>query len=217
MPDPIPAPPGRRERKRAQTLDHLARTAYRLFESHGFDNVTMEQIAAEADVAKGTLYNHFPIKEAVLAHWIHGELGADLAPLLAGVDPQAGFAAAVSHLLDASADWCEQHRVYLSPYLRFRFMDIATAPSGEDGAGASDLIQAFGFFIGAGQRAGELRSDIAASHLAELFHHLYFGALMRWLAVPGLALREEFAVATKLFVEGAATHPNPNSRSRKKS
>src|SRR5581483_1881072 len=26
----------------------------------------MEQIAAEADVAKGTLYNHFPTKEALL-------------------------------------------------------------------------------------------------------------------------------------------------------
>lgn len=54
----------RRDRKRLQTLNHLASAAMRLFERDGFKAVTMERIAAEADVAKGTLYNHFPTKEA---------------------------------------------------------------------------------------------------------------------------------------------------------
>ncbi len=47
---------------------------------HGYESVTMEQIAAAADVARGTLYNHFPFKEAVLAYWIHGQLAKDLRP-----------------------------------------------------------------------------------------------------------------------------------------
>ena len=54
------AAPGLRERKRLQTLDLLTRSAYTLFETHGYDSVTMEQIAAQAGVSKGTLYNHFP-------------------------------------------------------------------------------------------------------------------------------------------------------------
>ena len=54
---PSPIEAGRRERKRIQTLDHLAATAFSLFEQHGYDAVTMEQIAAQADVSKGTLYN----------------------------------------------------------------------------------------------------------------------------------------------------------------
>ena len=45
------AEPGRRERKRAQTLDHLAAVAFALFEEHGYDAVTMEQIAVASDVA----------------------------------------------------------------------------------------------------------------------------------------------------------------------
>ena len=49
-------PPGRRERKRSRTLDHLAATAFALFEARGYDAVTMEQVAAEADVASvGTM------------------------------------------------------------------------------------------------------------------------------------------------------------------
>ncbi|KOQ34187.1 TetR/AcrR family transcriptional regulator, partial [Achromobacter xylosoxidans] len=55
--DPHDSPaPGLRERKRQQTLDHLSQTAYRLFETLGYEVVTMEQIAAQADVSKGTLY-----------------------------------------------------------------------------------------------------------------------------------------------------------------
>ena len=45
------AEPGRRARKRARMLDLLTGTAARLFEQQGYEAVTMEQIAAEADVA----------------------------------------------------------------------------------------------------------------------------------------------------------------------
>ena len=71
VPSEPDAAPGLRERKRLQTLDLLTRSAYTLFETHGYDSVTMEQIAAQAGVSKGTLYNHFPVKEALLAHYFH--------------------------------------------------------------------------------------------------------------------------------------------------
>ncbi|MGO4777637.1 TetR/AcrR family transcriptional regulator, partial [Lysobacter sp. 2RAB21] len=55
----------RLERKRQHTRDRIAQTAFELFETHGYDAVTMDQIAIAADVARGTLYNHFAVKEAV--------------------------------------------------------------------------------------------------------------------------------------------------------
>ncbi|CAJ0730919.1 hypothetical protein R77592_02498 [Ralstonia mannitolilytica] len=72
---PFPIGTGRRERKRLQTLDHLAATAFALFEQHGYDAVTMEQIAAQADVSKGTLYNHFPLKEGSIASGVERAAG----------------------------------------------------------------------------------------------------------------------------------------------
>lgn len=195
--------PGRRERKRNQTLDRLAAAAFHLFESHGYDVVTMEQIAAAADVAKGTLYNHFPVKEALLAHWIHTELAADLKCLLDDMGRHAGFVSRMSLLLDASADWCQRHRTYLPHYLRFRFLSIDGAAADQEGAGRNDMDRAFEVLIGEGQRSGELRDDLAAPHLAILFHHLYLGALLRWLTIPGLTLGRELEIIVKLFVEGA--------------
>src|SRR5215467_12718072 len=119
----------RRDRKRLQTLEHLARTAGALFAKHGYEAVTMEQIAATADVAKGTLYNHFPVKEAVLAHWIHLELATNLSMLHRQLETRLGFAESALHILEHSANWCERYPHYLAPYLRFRFLGIGAEPS----------------------------------------------------------------------------------------
>ena len=202
---PIPTVDDRRARRRARVLDLLAETAVQLFDSYGYDAVTMEQIAAEADVSKGTLYNHFPTKESVLAHWIHAQLEADLARLKPKIEREAGFVSAISLLLNASAAWCAKHREYLSPYLRFRFLSFETPPGEEGDALPGDIVDGFALLIAKGQHAGELRDDVDPAHLALLFHHLYLGALMRWLTTPGVNLRKEFALVVKLFVEGVAS------------
>ena len=209
---PAPDNAGRRERKRSRTLDHLATTAFALFEAQGYDAVTMEQVAAAADVAKGTLYNHFPVKEALLAHWIHAELAAHLDLLAADIARQTSFAPRIWAVLKSAIVWCEGHRAYLPHYLRFRFLDINAATIAEEGAMSNGVDRLFEAAIEASQRSGELRKDLSAAHLAALFNHLYLGALMRWLTVPDSKLEEEFAAIVTLFVAGAGAAQRPVRR-----
>jgi AcrR family transcriptional regulator len=218
---PASNPPSRRDRKRLRTLEHLARTAAALFEVHGYEAVTMEQIAAAADVAKGTLYNHFPVKEAVLAHWLHLELATDLAMLHKQLEGRPGFAEGALYVLNQSANWCETHPDYLAPYLRFRFLGIGTEPSpSRDSEQLSDIADTFDWLIRRGQTSGEIRGDLDPVRLTIAFHHLYLGAMLRWLADPRLKLRKEFAAAVELFLHGAAipvkaspkTSPKPKKK-----
>jgi AcrR family transcriptional regulator len=59
---------GRRERKKLATRAAVREAALRLSVRHGVENVTVEQIAAEADIALRTFFNHFSSKEdAVVA------------------------------------------------------------------------------------------------------------------------------------------------------
>ena len=57
---------GLRERKKARTRQLIADTAARLFAEHGFEQVTVSEVAREAEVAEQTVYNYFPTKEQLV-------------------------------------------------------------------------------------------------------------------------------------------------------
>ncbi|MFF1301583.1 TetR family transcriptional regulator [Streptomyces sp. NPDC058307] len=52
-----------REQTRSVVRSLLARTAVELFAAQGYDNTTLEEVAAAAGVSRRTLFNYFPSKE----------------------------------------------------------------------------------------------------------------------------------------------------------
>jgi AcrR family transcriptional regulator len=54
---------GLRERKKQQTRQLLAETAWRLFAEHGFAGVAVADVARAADVSEATVFNYFRTKE----------------------------------------------------------------------------------------------------------------------------------------------------------
>jgi AcrR family transcriptional regulator len=66
----------RRARKKAQTREAVRAVAQRLFAEHGFDAVTISDVAREADVAVQTVFNHFATKEDLFfdgrTPWVDG-------------------------------------------------------------------------------------------------------------------------------------------------
>lgn len=57
---------GLRETKKAKTRQHISDIGCALFMERGFENVTVAEIAAKAEVAVATLFNYFPTKESIL-------------------------------------------------------------------------------------------------------------------------------------------------------
>ena len=60
--------PGLRERKRRRTHAAISEAAIDLFLRHGFDHVSVAQVAEAAEVSRRTLFAYFPAKEDLVVH-----------------------------------------------------------------------------------------------------------------------------------------------------
>src|SRR5438105_2726469 len=66
---------GRRGRRKEEMRSQIFQAAMRLFERKGVFDTTVEEITESADVAKGTFFNYFPSKEAILTKLADRQVG----------------------------------------------------------------------------------------------------------------------------------------------
>lgn len=212
------APKDRRQRKRERTSAHLSATAFALFEAHGYDAVSMEQIAETADVAKATLYKYFPVKEALLAHRFREDIAAGMTERAGALAAHKSFDARMRYLLRESAAWHAQRRAYLPHYLRFL---TSSAHYGEPGAKStrhdSGSWEILTWMFRAAQASGEVSTAQSAEQIAWSFQYLLFAATSAWLLDPASDLTARFLAAFDLAMHGVAmpTQKSPHKKSPK--
>jgi AcrR family transcriptional regulator len=81
---------GRRERNNLERRASLLAAARRLFDAQGFEETTVEQIAAEAGLATRTVYNFFPFKVDLVAALLSEEIRERMPPGPAGEQDNRG-------------------------------------------------------------------------------------------------------------------------------
>eukprot|EP00439_Symbiodinium_sp_Y106_P087681 s1_g217.t1 len=96
---------GLRERKKAQTREKIVLEAKQLFRKNGFEETLIEEIASQAVVSEGTVYNYFPTKTDIL----FATLEADTAHFVSQVQSIANsksrsFKSATIEILDTFFD-----------------------------------------------------------------------------------------------------------------
>src|SRR5438552_12188169 len=65
---------GRLERRKARTVAAILDAAERHFLERGYESAKVDEIAADADVAVGSIYNHFGSKEGLYASLVERAL-----------------------------------------------------------------------------------------------------------------------------------------------
>jgi AcrR family transcriptional regulator len=184
----------RRERKKEETRRRIFEAAIALFRAKGFEATTVDEITEKADVGRGTFFNYFPKKEAVLAYLSEERLTMvqeHAAELLAGAEPVR------ENLLDvylyAASAW-EQDRE-LSLYIFDEWLKRAFAPTAEAEMGWQRLVLSL---IEKGRSTGELRAEIDATRATTILSSLYIATVFDWLFCPDEARRAAYDLRAEL-------------------
>jgi AcrR family transcriptional regulator len=196
----------RRQRRSAELRERLFRAALDLFAKKGFAETTVEDITNAADVGKGTFFNYFPSKDHILLAF--GEM--QLEKLHASVEvarqsnePMPAFLRGLgARMTQEPTRNPEIIRAILQAYLstssvRAAMMDMQRRVLGLH----TQMIQI-------GQERGEIRSDLPASEIAQVFRQTIFGTLLMWSLYGDATLHSRIETAFNLLWSGLAPRGN---------
>lgn len=195
----------RREQQKQARRQHIFHIALELFEARGFDAVTVEEIAAAADIAKGTFFNYFPTKEAVLLHLNDLQI-VRLHTITAQAGfKELGFAEQVRRIFTGLAEGVTGRsdlvRILIGQTLLDRAALGVTAT-----AIRSDFERSLEQLALTAQGRGELHSDQAAGEAARLLVGIYFLTMIDWLELPERDLAGMLTRNLELTLRGIGNH-----------
>ncbi len=210
---------GRRARRRRELHQSILATAAELFARDGYDATTVEKIAAAADIAPATFFNHFRSKEDVLR-----EVGQDvfsrfrrlvdtqLARDVSSIERLHGFAERSAELVRRAP---EMTRRVLMAVLR-------TSRPGEAGAELASMQADFVRLLERGRDAEDIPDDLDAPLCAEILVSVVIGSMTHWINDPGYPLEKRMRetlslLGDRLLAPANATAPtksNPRKQVR---
>jgi AcrR family transcriptional regulator len=167
--------------------DAILQAARTAFASEGLA-VALDEVARRAGVGPGTLYRHFPTKEALVEAVVHDRLRrlADEGAVLAkSPDPGAAFFAFLDRLAAEAGPKRD-----LFDALASAGMDVGPAVV----AAADDVRSQITILLGRAQHAGAVRADLGRAELTALLSGLLFAMRPR----PGA----DHAVVLSVFRDG---------------
>lgn len=167
----------RRERKKDNRRTRIREAALELFERKGFDATTVDEIAALADVGKGTFFNYFPTKQSVLADY-YQRLSDEF--LNIAENTRKGSSQKRFTQLFREAESALRREGRLLDVL-FREVFILPVLSQMDNQTEDRVLEIYVGYLEDGKASGEVRDDLDATLAARLIGDLWSAMLRSWI------------------------------------
>jgi AcrR family transcriptional regulator len=187
------SPDSRRARKKQETRQKLLESAWRLFQDKGYERTTVEDITEAADVAKGTFFNYFETREAMLSEIASWRIALLHSQVFTAEDLPDSAVARIKLLLQAMAAEF--------PTVNEMTRHLPAASTKREGPHRLDSI--VHELVQQAQVKGEIRSDVDAWLVARWLMNCFFFHAIRSRSAEGTtqdALRQQasFSLETKI-------------------
>ncbi len=172
-------PAGKREQGKLERKERLYEAALTLFRAQGYEATTVEQITRQAGLAKGTFFNYFPTKDAVLRYLGRRETGRLGTATIASGDGQHSTVSGLKRLLSALGESLEKDHDLIRLIFQ-QGISVSNLMAGD--AGGFSIQPTAALLIRQAQRRGEIKPELNPDMLAATLDALYLQQLARWAA-----------------------------------
>jgi AcrR family transcriptional regulator len=190
-------PPGKSSKIRHQILDAAAR----LFEAHGVEGVSMDDIVRESGVVRATVYSHFGSKAALAA----ASARSYLTGLINAAPQQAEpgqLHAVLTHFAQQTLAWLPPHAAQAQLFFSHVQQTADSQDAHEEGPSLRKSLRSL---FARAQASGDLPARADVEFLADGYAYLWFMLCAQWLA-----RRDDAQFASRLAQLTALYAPPPN-------
>ncbi len=164
-------------KKGQQTKRKIFTIAMKLFREKGYDNVTVDEIVAEAEIAKGTFYIYFPTKAHVIAE-IFTEFDAGYEEIMERMEDIDSAMEKLRRLLNTSFEIQKAYIGYDLSVIGYRAqLELHTEYSMDT---ERPLYKYMTELIREGQEKGEINTDARPEAYAKILGRCIRGAIYEW-------------------------------------
>jgi AcrR family transcriptional regulator len=195
-------PDSRIERKKDEMQNKIISVAIKLFNQHGLQAVTMEQIAEVTDIAKGTLYNYYPSKDAIINAFLQRTFKEHNTERVAQLQQLPDTRSRLTRVFGFLIEGVQAQQELFEAFWVYRMKRIISfRPVEAEKSGLDRLIHEI---VALGRQDGELRTDLPEEILQGLFEFAFIEAVKPLFLQP-----EQFNAAESidrcvdLFMNGA--------------
>ncbi|SDP76078.1 transcriptional regulator, TetR family [Selenomonas ruminantium] len=191
---------GRRERKKLLSRQAILDAAVVVFSRKGFREASIADIMNGADLGTGTFYNYFQSKEELLVHLL-GRLVTDVNTAIKELrEDKRPACELLSVACMLTAKFLDENR-YVLPL----FLAAADHSGLPEDAEERKAVPTPGFkplferILKEGQESGEVRDDVPAELITEMFHSIYQATAFSKLDI---SFQENVAMKMRLLLDG---------------
>ena len=190
------------ERKKEETKQKIITVAMQLFKTQGVAGTTMEQIAKEVDIAKGTLYNYFPVKEAIIDEYIKRSFREENSERILELRRMPDTRSRMISILSELIKGIQTQKEIFEKYFVYRIQNMISLSQDEG------IESGFGLLgteiIELGQKSAEIRNDLPFDILKALFEFVFVVVAQQFYKEPEKFKAEEvIKQGVDLFMNGA--------------
>ncbi len=190
--------PSRRQTQKQERREKIFKTAMELFETLGFEKVTVTDIAKAAGVSRGTIFNYYPYKEAILV----GYFGENLTRLREQLETQRlPPLEALYVIFENLASFTTENKHFIVP-LGYELLNPDPERSKQAFLSIPLAEMIYGFLTKAREHS-LIRSDFSRERLSRTLANTYFLTALQWVSYrQDRSIHDELRKSLQLALEG---------------